>query len=204
MRPLVAHCHLGLGKLYRRTGKREEADEHLTTATTMYREMDMLLCGAGGGGDVFRQADSGSDGWPVNGRTAGIDRRKSSGRETMADDSARRHRAMVGAIAARNMGRSPTSADHAERRWQHHAAAIGEVNCPTPPRRSGGRSRTQCCCGRTRLSSERFSVRPPHDCPSSALVPPSFLRGRCDNRAPASSLDSWYPASSTVPTKAER
>ena len=41
MRPLVAHCHLGLGKLYRRTGKREEAQEHLTTATTMYREMDM-------------------------------------------------------------------------------------------------------------------------------------------------------------------
>jgi class 3 adenylate cyclase/tetratricopeptide (TPR) repeat protein len=41
MRPLVAHCHLGLGKLYRRTGKREEAREHLTTATSMYREMDM-------------------------------------------------------------------------------------------------------------------------------------------------------------------
>ena len=41
MRPLAAHCHLGLGKLYRRTGKRQEAKEHLTTATTMYREMDM-------------------------------------------------------------------------------------------------------------------------------------------------------------------
>jgi tetratricopeptide (TPR) repeat protein len=41
MRPLVAHCHLGLGKLYRRTGKGEQAHEHLTTATTMYREMDM-------------------------------------------------------------------------------------------------------------------------------------------------------------------
>ena len=40
-RPLVAHCHLGLGKLYRRTGTREQAQEHLTTATTMYREMDM-------------------------------------------------------------------------------------------------------------------------------------------------------------------
>jgi class 3 adenylate cyclase/tetratricopeptide (TPR) repeat protein len=43
MRPLVAHCHLGLGKLYRRTGKHAEAREHLTTATTMYREMDMLF-----------------------------------------------------------------------------------------------------------------------------------------------------------------
>jgi tetratricopeptide (TPR) repeat protein len=42
MRPLVAHCHLGLGKLYRRTGKRQEANEYLTTATTMYREMGMM------------------------------------------------------------------------------------------------------------------------------------------------------------------
>ena len=41
MRPLVAHCHLGLGKLYRRIGKRPEAQEHLTTAATMYREVDM-------------------------------------------------------------------------------------------------------------------------------------------------------------------
>jgi len=41
MRPLVAHCHLGLGKLYRRTGRRKQAREHLTTATTMYREMGM-------------------------------------------------------------------------------------------------------------------------------------------------------------------
>jgi tetratricopeptide (TPR) repeat protein len=41
MRPLVAHCHAGLGKLYRRTGKSEQAQEHLTTATVMYREMGM-------------------------------------------------------------------------------------------------------------------------------------------------------------------
>ena len=41
MRPLVAHCHLGLGKLYRRTGKPEQARENLAAATTMYREMDM-------------------------------------------------------------------------------------------------------------------------------------------------------------------
>jgi predicted ATPase/class 3 adenylate cyclase len=43
MCPLVAHCHLGLGRLSRRTGKRELARDHLTTATTMYREMDMLF-----------------------------------------------------------------------------------------------------------------------------------------------------------------
>jgi hypothetical protein len=41
MRPLVAHCRLGLGKLYRRSGKPQETQEHLTTATTMYRAMDM-------------------------------------------------------------------------------------------------------------------------------------------------------------------
>ncbi len=41
MRPLVAHCHLGLGKIYRRTGKRDEADEHFAAATSMYREMGM-------------------------------------------------------------------------------------------------------------------------------------------------------------------
>jgi hypothetical protein len=38
---LVANCHAGLVKLYRRTGQREQAQEHLTTATTMYREMGM-------------------------------------------------------------------------------------------------------------------------------------------------------------------
>jgi hypothetical protein len=41
MRPLVAHCHLGLGTLYRRTGGGAKVEEHLTTAMTMYREMDM-------------------------------------------------------------------------------------------------------------------------------------------------------------------
>jgi class 3 adenylate cyclase/tetratricopeptide (TPR) repeat protein len=41
MRPLVAHCHLGLGKLYRRSGQPEHARENLTNAMRMYREMDM-------------------------------------------------------------------------------------------------------------------------------------------------------------------
>jgi hypothetical protein len=41
MRPLVAHCHLGLGKLYRRAHNGGQAQEYLTTATTMYRDMDM-------------------------------------------------------------------------------------------------------------------------------------------------------------------
>ena len=41
MRPLVAHCHLGLGKLYQHIGEREQTYQHLTVATTMYRDMDM-------------------------------------------------------------------------------------------------------------------------------------------------------------------
>jgi hypothetical protein len=39
--PARAHRHFGLGELYRRTGQRDQAQEHLTTAITMYREMDM-------------------------------------------------------------------------------------------------------------------------------------------------------------------
>ena len=41
MRPLVAHCHFSLGKFYRPTKKREQAEEHFTTAITMYRDMEM-------------------------------------------------------------------------------------------------------------------------------------------------------------------
>src|SRR5262249_38900714 len=52
MRPLVAHCYLGLSKLYRRTGKPETARESLTAATTMYREMDMGFWSEGLGQNV--------------------------------------------------------------------------------------------------------------------------------------------------------
>ena len=41
MRPLAAQCHLGLGTLYRCTGKQQEAREHLGTAAAMFREMGM-------------------------------------------------------------------------------------------------------------------------------------------------------------------
>jgi Tetratricopeptide repeat len=41
MRPLLAHCHFGLGNLCHGTGKRNEAQDHLIAATTMYREMNM-------------------------------------------------------------------------------------------------------------------------------------------------------------------
>jgi len=41
MRPLVAHCHFGLGKMFASPGKREQAREYLTTATTMYREINI-------------------------------------------------------------------------------------------------------------------------------------------------------------------
>jgi tetratricopeptide (TPR) repeat protein len=41
MHPLIAHCHLGLGKLHGITGQQDRALEHLILATRMYREMDM-------------------------------------------------------------------------------------------------------------------------------------------------------------------
>jgi hypothetical protein len=41
MRPVAAHCALGLARLYQRTGRRHEAREQITAAVTMYREMDM-------------------------------------------------------------------------------------------------------------------------------------------------------------------
>ena len=43
MRPLVAHCHVGLGKLYRRTDDYEKAKKHLAAAVAMMREMEMGL-----------------------------------------------------------------------------------------------------------------------------------------------------------------
>ena len=41
MRPLVAHCRLGLGKLHGRAGDRRAATEHLATAMSMFHEMGM-------------------------------------------------------------------------------------------------------------------------------------------------------------------
>ncbi len=43
MRPLVAHCHVGLGQLYRHTGNREKAKTHLANGIAMMREMEMGL-----------------------------------------------------------------------------------------------------------------------------------------------------------------
>ena len=43
MRPLVAHCHLGLGTLYAKTGQREQARAELSTAIAMYRAMEMTF-----------------------------------------------------------------------------------------------------------------------------------------------------------------
>jgi class 3 adenylate cyclase/tetratricopeptide (TPR) repeat protein len=41
MRPLVAHCHLGLGTLCQRVGRAEEAHSELTIARELYRAMAM-------------------------------------------------------------------------------------------------------------------------------------------------------------------
>ena len=55
MRPLAAHCRLGLGKLRRRTGDPAKADEHLTTAAAMYREMGMTFCLEKGEAELARR-----------------------------------------------------------------------------------------------------------------------------------------------------
>jgi hypothetical protein len=41
MPPLVAHCNLGLGKLYQRAGRRARAQKHVTTAMAIYRSIGM-------------------------------------------------------------------------------------------------------------------------------------------------------------------
>jgi tetratricopeptide (TPR) repeat protein len=41
MRPLVAHCHLGLGTLYAMAGQRQQARTALMTAIDLYRTMEM-------------------------------------------------------------------------------------------------------------------------------------------------------------------
>jgi tetratricopeptide (TPR) repeat protein len=43
MRPLVAHCHLGLGTLYQKIGRGEQAQVELTAAAEMYRGMEMAF-----------------------------------------------------------------------------------------------------------------------------------------------------------------
>jgi tetratricopeptide (TPR) repeat protein len=43
MRPLVAHCHFGLGTLYARTGRLEQARTELSAAMALYRAMDMTF-----------------------------------------------------------------------------------------------------------------------------------------------------------------
>jgi hypothetical protein len=50
MRPLVAHCHLGLGELCQQRGD-GFSEDHLTIAETMYREMNIRFGLGAGEGD---------------------------------------------------------------------------------------------------------------------------------------------------------
>jgi len=43
MRPLMAHCHLGLGKLYARSGHAVQACAEFSAAITLYRAMEMTF-----------------------------------------------------------------------------------------------------------------------------------------------------------------
>jgi hypothetical protein len=41
MRPLLAHCHLGLGRLHERARHRDKAQSSLSAAIALYRELGM-------------------------------------------------------------------------------------------------------------------------------------------------------------------
>jgi len=43
MRPLLAHCHYGLGILYNRIGRSEQVRIELSAAIELYRTMDMTF-----------------------------------------------------------------------------------------------------------------------------------------------------------------
>jgi tetratricopeptide (TPR) repeat protein len=43
LRPLQAHCHLGLGILYAKLGQRQQAQAELSAAIDLYRAMDMTF-----------------------------------------------------------------------------------------------------------------------------------------------------------------
>jgi tetratricopeptide (TPR) repeat protein len=43
MRPMIAHCHLGRGRLYQRLGRDVQAREELSTALELYRQMNVLF-----------------------------------------------------------------------------------------------------------------------------------------------------------------
>ena len=43
MRPLQAHCHLGLGMLYVKVNRREQARAELSIAIELYRAMEMTF-----------------------------------------------------------------------------------------------------------------------------------------------------------------
>ncbi len=50
MHPLVAHCHLGIGRLSQKTGRGAEAQVEISKAAHMYRNMDMQF--------YFKQAEA--------------------------------------------------------------------------------------------------------------------------------------------------
>jgi hypothetical protein len=43
MRPLLAHCHYGLGTLYAKFGRLDQARAELSAAIELYRTMDMTF-----------------------------------------------------------------------------------------------------------------------------------------------------------------
>ena len=56
MRPLAAHCHLGLGTLYQKIGRAGEAQAELAKAAEMYRSMEMAFWLAKAAAELARES----------------------------------------------------------------------------------------------------------------------------------------------------
>lgn len=58
MRPLLAHCHLGLGRLYRHLGQWQQARHALSTAMALYQTLHMPFWLAQAAADLARCAEA--------------------------------------------------------------------------------------------------------------------------------------------------
>jgi uncharacterized protein HemY len=70
MRPLVAHCHHGLGMLYHKIGRFPEAHAELGTAIELYRPMEMVFWLARAEAELAEVAE-GTRPWQGEGAEAG-------------------------------------------------------------------------------------------------------------------------------------
>jgi tetratricopeptide (TPR) repeat protein len=78
MRPLLAHCHLGLGTLYTQVDRPAQARAELSTAIALYRAMEMMFWLPGAKAALASVAGSGSRDPGSAQRTSALDVRRPS------------------------------------------------------------------------------------------------------------------------------